>query len=240
MSTGRMKGLIIASAMLAGMSGCESFLPEEYDADAIDTAMSILDARACELVTRPLILRDTTFIDTGDPDSVVIDTIINTVQSVTLAAFADTNTAYFDSLLLDTVEASSAQLSAAFDSVFARTDTIVADETIALQHTSGEAANYIWYSAGANPGGDIVIYTNDFVYIDLVERDGIVVQAAGADMDLTLIAGCTFLKLNTVTKLEDPVPAIKSRHLFQTTAESFLIRFTIPSSGTIRVALMEE
>ena len=239
MSTVRMKGLIFSTALLVSMTGCESFLPEEYDADTLDTEMSILDARACELVTRPLILHDTTYVDTGDPDSVVIDTVIDIIQSVTLTAFTDSNTAYFDSLLLDTVEASEAQLSAAFDSVFARSDTIVADEAVALQHSNKAAPHYIWYSAGSSPTGEIVIYTNEFVYIDLVEPNGTVVQALWVDMDLALISGCTYLKENPVTKLEDPVPAIKTRHVFQTATESFLIRFTLPSSGTIRVALLD-
>lgn len=334
MSTVKMKGFIFTTALLIGMMGCEKFLPEEYDPDAIDTEMSTLDASACELVTRPLILHDTTFVDTGDPDSLVIDTITHDTLHVALKAVGNDYTAIFDAMILDTAqvrdvinylqvtnidslvldtmqvdyligslltttlmwdlidslltatfddsvldafqtdelidtlltfidmgnlidshfaatlgdsllgirqldELIDALFTATYDSIATLADTLVADTSVALSHPNREAPTYIWYETGSGGNGELVIYTDEYVDVELVEFPVSVVQALAVDMDLAMISGCTYLKPNPQTKLEDPVPAIKSRHVFQTATESFLIRFTILSSGKIRVALLE-
>ncbi len=296
--------------------------------------MSTLDARACELVTRPLILHDTTYVDTGDPDSLVIDTITHDTLHVALKAAGNGYTATFDAMILDTVqvrdvidylqvtnfdslvldtmqvdyligsvltttlmwdlidslltatfsdsvlntfqadevidtlltfidlgnlidshlsatfsdslvdvwqldELIDALFTATYDSIATLADTLLADTSVALSLPKSEAQNYVWYETGSGGSGELVIYTNEYVDVELVESPVSVVQALAVDMDMALISGCTYLKPNPQTKLEDPVPAIKSRHVFQTAAESFLIRFTIPSSGTIRVTLLD-
>ncbi|MCK4578869.1 MAG: hypothetical protein KAU50_08770 [Candidatus Marinimicrobia bacterium] len=313
---------------------CEAFLPDNYQSDTLDVEMSVMDERACELITRPLISHDTTYIDTGDPDSVVIDTVIHDTLSITLSGVSNDYSAIFDTLVsdqsqvnnvidllqvinldssdLDTLQVTylvnsllpttalnnlidsllSANFSdsllgeiearevidfllnnifmgnlvdshvhetlgdslldnlqvgaltemlitATYDSLASLADAVIADTSISLKHPDLNKPTYLWYDTDGTTS-EIVFYTNEYTDVQLIESPGTVVDASAVDMEMGLISGCIVFVTNPNSKLKEPVPAVKSRHVIQPSAESFLIRLSIPEeSGRIRVALVE-
>jgi len=240
---------LVAAALLVG---CKEFLPEDLQEE--EFAVSTLDERACEYLTRPLILSDTTYNDQGEVVSVTFDTLYMAITSTYNDLAAE-----LDSLIIVGADTNVFRIGAIFDSLSNQLDTLVMDTTLSVSYPAGEDTSYTFYYHPTPQGGvtdDVFFFvswrfviapaldnTDDFVAIDLIRRDGTLVSEKAEPWPPEAVAGCSEL-VTIVPSGEEIIPKVRTRVVFELDEAPYLVRFAISETnpgeiGSFRIAILQ-
>ncbi|UCD39032.1 MAG: hypothetical protein JSW54_06020 [Fidelibacterota bacterium] len=221
---------------------CESLsniLPEEFQEGEL--SLLPIDEKACDYITRPLIRRDTVYVD--DPDTVIIDTIIIDTLGYEVRALFDSLGAAFDSLISDSVIATDAEKHSTFDALMDTLAPLVRDTSLSIRYPATEVKSFMSYTHVQSATGvsGVVVYLNDYIHVDILDRDGFIQDVNSAAIVSETVAGCTDF-INNPGPTEIGIDRhIKIRSVLQLEQGEYLVRFTLmegAAGGPFRAAVI--
>lgn len=223
--------LILSGLVLAACDNLGSLFPETYQ--EAEYEMSDTDYRACQLLT----VADT-------------DTLGNPL-TIKVISLYDSTAAAYDTMTTYDPDATEAEINAAHDALLAVCAAAVlpADTTITLDPPAlvedGDSRSFASYTPAAAGGGDatVIFYLNDQVHLQVMERDGTVMDRLSESMTFEAYGGCTEV-IELGPQVYDYEPQMKLRYVYRlTSGTTYLIRLTLmqtySEAASFRVVILE-
>lgn len=209
--------LILIFTMLSIFSGCD--LPATFQKDKDDT-MSKTDQQACRLLSRPLSHTDT-LINGNDTSFSTSNLYVPVVAAYLTGSFLDYWLNASDSLI---------------DILY---DTLLSDTTLLILNPGLEDTCYTFFEKGTEPSKTLFFISWDlnednidaYLKIEIFASTGQKIQWQSDGLTQESVAGCT--QVITVSGVDQTVPKIRARYVFQLPQGKYLVRFYISEPATV-------
>ena len=129
-----------------------------------------------------------------------------------------------------------------FDSLAPLMAYFEVDTSLSVRNPGSSEKSFVSYTHATSSGGTdaVIFYLSDYMYLDIIDRDGTFQEPISEVMDMETVAACSEV-VEVPGGGEEVERYIKSRTVFEPEPGDYVLRFTLmegAEGGTFRAAIV--